>query len=521
MALPTTSSSDPVPAGHELLGGGAILGDEHFYEGVLALAADAIVITDGDQRIVTFNRAAVRVFGHQAEEVLGRPLEMLLPPRFAATHRERDVPAFERSGGAPRRMGERSEVRGLRKSGEEFPAEVSIARAELGGQPRYVAIVRDVSERHRAELELRESEELFRTAMHSSPIGMALRGLDGRWLAVNRALCEIVGYTEEELRGLSVADLSHPDDLQTDMDFADELLAGTRAPYSREKRYVHKNGNTVWILLAVTLVRGANGEPRFFITQMKDITDRKRAEELLARQAAELARSNAELERFAYVASHDLQEPLRMVASYSQLLARHYQGRLDEKADRWIGYAVDGARRMQALINDLLALSRVGTHGRPFAPTDCGEVLARALGSLAPAIAAGDVRITSDPLPVVLGDATQLEQVFQNLVGNAIKFRRPEVPCEVHVGAERTTDAGRDAWLLTVRDNGIGLDMAYAEQVFTMFQRLHTREEYAGTGIGLAICRKIVERHGGRIWVESTPGAGASFHFTLPVESRP
>lgn len=210
-----------------------------------------------------------------------------------------------------------------------------------------------------------------------------------------------------------------------------------------------------------------------------------------------------------------------MVASYSQLLARHYHGRLDEKADRWIGYAVDGARRMQALINDLLALSRVGTHGRAFAPTDCGEVLARALASLAPAMAAGDVRITSDPLPVVMGDAVQLEQLFQNLVGNAVKFRRPDVPCEVHVGAERTAEEGRDVWRLTVRDNGIGLDMAYAEQVFTMFQRLHTREEYAGTGIGLAICRKIVERHGGRIWVESAPGAGASFHFTLPAEPRP
>ena len=449
---------------------------ERFYEGIVALAADAIVITDAEQRIVTFNRAAEQIFGYQADEVLGRPLELLMPARFAATHRARDVPAFARSTVTARRMGERGGVWGQRKSGEEFPAEVSIGRTELAGEARFVAILRDVSDRHRAEQEVRESEELFRTAMQSSPIGMALRALDGRWLAVNRALCELVGYTAEEMGRLGVADISHPDDLPVDMAYAAELLAGTRGPYSREKRYLHKDGHVVWIVLAVTLVRSTAGEPRFFITQMKNITDRKRAEQLLERQAAELARSNAELEQFAYVASHDLQEPLRMVASFSQLLARHYQGRLDEKADRWIGYAVDGARRMQALINDLLALSRVGTHGRAFAPTDCGEVLARALGSLTPVIAENDVRITAEPLPVVSADVGQLEQLFQNLLGNAIKFRRPGVPCEVHVSARRRTEAGRDEWVITVRDNGIGLDMAYAEQVFTMFQRLHTRE---------------------------------------------
>jgi PAS domain S-box-containing protein len=514
---PTTPPSAIVPAAAAATASGAASDEERFYEGIVSLAADAIVITDAEQRIVTFNRAAEQIFGYPADEVLGRRLELLMPARFAVTHRERDVPAFARSPVRARRMGERGGVWGRRKSGEEFPAEVSIARTELAGQPRFVAILRDVSERHRAEEEVRESEELFRTAMQSSPIGMALRGLDGRWLAVNRALCELVGYSEEELRQLGVADVSHPDDLQLDVQYAAELLAGTREPYSREKRYVHKDGHVVWIVLAVTLVRSATGEPRFFITQMKNITDRKRAEAQLERQAAELARSNAELEQFAYVASHDLQEPLRMVASYSQLLARHYHGRLDEKADRWIGYAVDGARRMQALINDLLALSRVGTHGRAFTPTDCGEVLARALGSLAPVIAESDVRITSEPLPVVSADAVQLEQLFQNLVGNAIKFRRPDVPCEVRVDARRRTEDGRDEWLLTVRDNGIGLEMEYAEQVFTMFQRLHTREEYAGTGIGLAICRKIVERHGGRIWVESAPGAGAAFHFTLPA----
>jgi PAS domain S-box-containing protein len=494
--------------------------EDRFFEQIVALAADAIVSTDAAQRIVLFNQGAEQIFGYRAEEVLGRPLDVLLPAWAVTAHRERHLPAFAHSSVNARRMAERSEVRGRRKSGEEFPAEVAISRAEAGGEIRFTAILRDVTERRLAEQALRESEELFRSAMQSSPIGMALRGLDGRWLAVNRALADIVGYSEQELRGLTVRDLSHPDDLAIDEAWALEMLAGTRGPYSREKRYVHRDGHVVWILLSVTLVRSTNGEPRYFITQMNDISARKHAEAQLARQREELARSNAELEQFAYVASHDLQEPLRMVASYTQLLAKRYQGQLDERADRWIDYAVDGARRMQALINDLLALSRVGTHGRSPEPTDSGAVLARALGSLQSVVAESGARVTSDPLPVVLADGGQLEQLFQNLVGNAIKFRRPGVPPEVHVAAQRRTDDGRDEWLFSVRDNGIGLDPAYADQVFAMFQRLHTREEYAGTGIGLAICRKIVERHGGRIWVDSTPGGGATFSFTLPVERR-
>jgi PAS domain S-box-containing protein len=375
-----------------------------------------------------------------------------------------------------------------------------------------------VSESRRAEEAVRESEELFRTALHWSPIGMAIRGLDGHWLVVNRALCHLVGYTEEELLRLSFQGISHPDDVQPDVDLSEEMLRGEQEGYTREKRYLHKDGHLVWILLAVTLVRSQSGEPRFFIAQMKDITDRKRAEAELARRTADLARSNAELEQFAYVASHDLQEPLRMVASYTQMLAKRYEGQLDEKADRWIGYAVDGARRMQALINDLLALSRVGTHGRPFEPTDCGAVLARALGSFTAAIAESGAHITSDPMPTVSADSVQIEQLFQNLLGNAVKFRRADTACEIHISAERRRVDGREMWVLGVGDNGIGIDPTYAEQVFAMFQRLHTREEYPGTGIGLAICRKIVERHGGRIWVESTPGAGATFRFTLPVE---
>jgi signal transduction histidine kinase len=255
----------------------------------------------------------------------------------------------------------------------------------------------------------------------------------------------------------------------------------------------------------------------FLILEMGiDITERKQAEDALNQTLADLTRSNADLEKFAYVASHDLQEPLRNVAGCLQLLEQKYKNNLDAQADQYIGYAIEGAVRMKALVQDLLAYSRIGTRGRPVEQVDCQQILSRTIANLRPAIADAGAVIAHDPLPTVLADDTQLLQVFQNLIQNAIKFRQDEPP-QVHVSAVKNDDE----WVFSVRDNGIGIESRYFDRIFEIFQRLNKRERYDGTGMGLAIVKKVVESHRGRLWVESEPEKGTTFYFTIPEKGIP
>jgi len=270
----------------------------------------------------------------------------------------------------------------------------------------------------------------------------------------------------------------------------------------------------------LSIVEGANRELEIRVEQRtreleKEVAFRQTAEQSLEKQAQELARSNRELEQFAHIASHDLQEPLRMVSSYTQLLQRRYKNKLDSVANEFIGYAVDGAKRMQTQINDLLAYSRVTTQGNSFEATNCSDIFETAVTNLTAVIEDSGAMVTRDPLPTLPADAAQLVSVFQNLIGNGIKYHGDQPP-RIHVSA---VESG-DEWLFSFKDNGIGIEAAFAERIFVIFQRLHSKTKYGGTGIGLAICKKVVERHGGRIWVESEPQKGSTFYFTLQMRNQ-
>jgi PAS domain S-box-containing protein len=373
----------------------------------------------------------------------------------------------------------------------------------------------EISERRRIEGALRESEEKFRDLFENANDLIQSVRPDGYFSYVNRTWKETLRYREEEIPDLTIFKIIHPDAIEHCENIFRRVLSGEKVDRF-ETVFVAKDGTPVGVE-GSTSCRFLNGEPLFVRGIFRNITERKRTEEALQEKTEELARSNRELEQFAYVASHDLQEPLRMVTSYVQLLAQRYKGKLDSDADDFIDFAVGGAFRMWTLINDLLIYSRVGMRGMELKPSDCETVFNHSLDNLKVAIEETGAVVTHDLLPTVMADRLQLEQLFQNLIGNAIKFRGNDQP-RVHVSASRNGNG----WTFSVCDNGIGIAPEYAKRIFIVFQRLHSREEYPGTGIGLAICQKIVERHGGHIWIESEPGRGATFFFTLPtVKAEP
>ncbi len=387
----------------------------------------------------------------------------------------------------------------------------SVYRDERGQVIGVFAAARDITARRQAEDAVRRANAYNRSLLEASLDPLVTIGPDGKLTDVNAAAEVATGFPRAELAGTDFSDyFTEPEKARAG--YQQVFREGLVRDYPLELR--HRDGRVLSVLYNASVYQDERGQVVGVFAAARDITERKRAEEEIRHYAEDLKRSNQELEHFAYVASHDLQEPLRTVSSYSQLLARRYRNRLDADADDFIAFIVDGAGRMQTLINDLLTFSRIGTRGRPFAPVDGASLVASARGNVDAAIVESAAVITHDPLPTLVGDRTQLTQLFQNLFSNAIKFRRPGQAPRIHVSAARCDGA----WKLSVRDNGIGIEPQFFERIFIIFQRLHGREEYPGTGIGLAVCKKIVERHGGRIWVESDPGTGSTFHFTLPDE---
>ena len=356
--------------------------------------------------------------------------------------------------------------------------------------------------------EIKQSRELFRILFHRSPIGTYIIQ-NGHFRLVNHQLAYILGYEEDELIGRPSLGFVLAEDRDTVRENAVRMLkAGCSLGY--EFRIITKQAKIKWVMETVAPVHYQR--KRATLGSLVDVTERKQVEERLNQITAEMQRSNTELEQFAYVISHDLQEPLRMVSSYTQLLAKRYSNKLDSDADEFIAYAVDGAKRMQILLHGLLDYSRVGTRGKPFSLVNCEHVVEQAMANLKIAIEESGAAVSYDVLPTVMGDEGQLVQLFQNLIGNAIKFRREEPP-KVHIWARRRNSVVT----FSVNDNGIGINPQHSQSIFEIFRRLHTREEYPGTGMGLAICKKIVERHGGHISVQSQPGQGSTFDFSVDM----
>jgi PAS domain S-box-containing protein len=451
-----------------------------------------VVTANAQGAIVQANDAFLKMMGYSREEMESGQLCWVHHPLHIELHpvQQAWAPPVALDAATP------SEEELVRKDGTRFPVLAGFARLEEGGA--FVAFLLDISQRKRAET---ERDQFFTLSLDL----LCIADVDGYFRRLNPAFERTLGYRQAELMEKPFLHFVHPDDLADTERVLRQLEEGEKT-MGFENRYICKDGSVRWFLWAA-----APGPNRLVYATARDITERKHAEEELRRTASDLARSNAELEQFAYLASHDLQEPLRAVAGCAQILERKYHEQLNSQGAELIRFIVEGASRMKALITDLLAYSRVGRSGKEMRMFQSEASFVAALANLRSSIEEKSARITHTHLPEVYGDALLLTQLFQNLLGNALKFCTDRVP-EVHVSAIHQASE----WLFSVRDNGIGIDPQYFDRIFGVFQRLHTRREFEGTGIGLAVCKKIVECHGGKISVESAPGQGTTFHFTIP-----
>ncbi len=476
----------------------------HLLAATVVSSGEAIFTVSFEGCVTSWNQAAATLYGRGEAETLGAGLEQVL----SAEEARRLASMLSRL----RRGGPMVRLETVHHARDGQPRDISLSLWPImdeGAGPVAVGVLaHDITSR-------KIEEEQFRLAIEANPLGLVIVDAAGTIQALNHTGEQLLRYAREELVGQPVEVLVPVEWRALHAAHRQDFMTAPRRRGMSERvanlDVQRKDGSVFPANIALTPLVTRRGP--MVMACITDITGAREAAAAEARQRRELQRSNQELAQFAYVASHDLQEPLRMVASYTQLLAERYQGRLDERADKYIRYAVEGASRMQRLVSDLLAISRVDSQARAPRPVDAGVVLARVLADMAATIEARGADVKADKLPVVLADEVQLGQVLQNLVGNALKFVADRPP-RVRISAE--PDGAQ--WRFAVEDNGTGIEPEYAERVFEMFQRLHPRGQYEGNGIGLSLAKKIIERHHGRIWFTSEPGQGTTFYFTLPAD---
>ncbi len=469
---------------------------------IVASSDDAIVSKDLNGIITSWNKGAERVFGYTAAEVVGKPVTILIPP-----DRQEEEPQILRRLKRGERVDHFETIR-RRKDGSLLNVSLTIspvkdANGTIIGASK---IARDITDSKRAEEALLASEARFRQLADAMPQIVWTARPDGRLDYYNERWYEFTGSERGHFGDMSWEPILHPEDVPRSREVWNHCVRSGE-PFHIECRFRDaRNQCWRWFMGRALPIHDAHGNIVKWFGSCTDIDDLKRIED-------DLRRANADLEQFAFSASHDLQEPLRSVKIYSELLEKTYGGGLDGQGLEFLTYLRNGATRMEMLLRDLLTYTQVTKFEKPAESTDAGEALTTTLANLAGSISESGARITSDPLPALPVNGAHLQQLFQNLIGNAIKYRSPLRPPEVHVSAEKCNGQ----WIFAVSDNGIGIEPAYKEKIFGLFKRLHTSDEYSGTGIGLAICQRIVDRYHGRIWVESEPGRGSTFRFTLPL----
>jgi len=474
---------------------------------ILQTVPIGISVSTPDGQIIESNSTTVQIFGYDSrDEFMSQKAERYY---YDAGDRERFIELL-RNQGYVRGF----EIQLKRKDGTVFCGSVSsVKQTGQDGSVQFVNSFIDITERKQAELSLMEIQTNISDLIENSIDGILIADATGKHIFSNNRMCEITGYEYDEFMDMTIKEMTPPEDLKKYKEMYDKRLRGEEVPNHYERPIIRKDGRIILVELRTTTTIW-KGE-KCALAFMTDITERKKTEGELIRTMEDLERSNRELEQFAYVVSHDLQEPLRMVASYVQLLEKRYKDQLDQDANDFINFATDGAIRMQLMINDILEYSRVGTKGREFKSINLNSVLSKALANLESQIQEHGAIITGDDLPQVFVDEIQMVQLFQNLIGNAIKFRGEEIPRILITATEDNFE-----WVISIKDNGIGIPQEFRDKIFSVFRKLHAIGQYPGSGIGLAIAAKIVERHSGRIWVESEPGEGSTFYFAIPKIGR-